>query len=202
MLWSHIFKLRSHNVFIKIQAWKKLRIRTGGMESRVVGTPFHCIFLDYDNIRDKTLINDELKPLQELFEIGNFYVFETRYDGRHAICLDALRLKDSKEVIDASGCDTAFKKAPKINENRCWVLRTDKKGNRDPPKYIYTVESPNEGLNPQSKGHAKYLEKFGIKIELKNPIGEEKLNIEKYSTSDEHAPNKEDEEAWRAEEEE
>ena len=75
-----------------------------------------------------------------------------------------------------------FKKAPRINEYRCWILRYAKKGNRDEPKYLYTVESPYEGKNPQSLGHAKYLLNFGIKIDLKNPIGSEEIEVQGYNT--------------------
>jgi hypothetical protein len=46
----------------------------------------------------------------------------------------------------------------------------------------------------QSLGHSIYLRKFGLEIELKNPVGEERIGIEGYNTSDEHAPNKEDDE--------
>lgn len=74
------------------------------------------------------------------------------------------------------------KKAPRINEFRCWVLRYAKKGSRDEPKYLYTVESPYEGQNLQSRGHAKYLEKFGIKIDLKNPFGPEEIEVQEYNT--------------------
>jgi hypothetical protein len=192
MLWSHIFKLRDHTIFLKFQVWKKLKIRTEGLESRVKGTPFHVIFLDYDNIDDKTLIEDELQSLQEWFEIGNFYVFETRDKGRHCMCIDALRAKDAHEIVYASGCDAAFKKAVLINEHRCWVLRFDEKGNRPPPKYLYTVKSPYEGRNLQSLGHSIYLRKFGLEIELKNPVGEERIGIEGYNTTDEHKKEGED----------
>jgi len=62
------------------------------------------------------------------------------------------------------------------------VLRFAKKGNRDAPKYLYTVESPYEGKNLQSRGHAKYLLNFGVKIDLKNPIGPEEIEIQAYNT--------------------
>lgn len=75
-----------------------------------------------------------------------------------------------------------FKKAPKINEYRCWVLRFTKKANREAPKYLYTVESPFEGQNLQSLGHAKYLLRFGLRIDLKKPYGEELIEIQDYNT--------------------
>jgi len=122
--------------------------------------------------------------LQDEFEIGNFYVLATHEYGRQAICIDALTLKEVKEIVDFSSCDLAFKKAPVINEFRTWILRYDKKGDRPSPKYAFTVESPYEGHNPQSIGHKIFLENmFGIKIpEPKNPIGEKAIEIQEYNT--------------------
>jgi cbb3-type cytochrome oxidase subunit 3 len=75
-----------------------------------------------------------------------------------------------------------FKKAPRINEFRCWVLRYAKKGNRDEPKYLYTVESQYEGKNLQSRCHAKYLLNFGVKVDLKKPYGPEAIETQAYNT--------------------
>ena len=166
MLWSHVFKIGNYTFLLKAQAIKKLDVRTEGVSSRIPNTSLHVTFLDYDNIVDERLI-EELRFLQEEFEIGNFYVLETRNEGRHAVCVDALQFKDILEIVRFSSCDLMFKKAPRINEYRCWILRYAKKGNRDEPKYLYTVESPYEGQNLQSRCHAKYLLKFGVKINLK-----------------------------------
>jgi len=176
-----MFKIRKYNVLIKLQSWKTLNVRTSGVSSRVPNTSLHVIFLDYDNIVDERL-EEELIHIQNEKKIGNFYVLETRNEGRHAVCIDALRFKDVKEVIDYSSCDLMFKKAPRINEYRCWVLRYAKKGNRDAPKYMYTIKSPHEGKNLQSRGHAKYLLKFGVEIDLKKPYGPEEIEIQAYNT--------------------
>jgi hypothetical protein len=182
VLWSHLFKIWVYTLLVKIQIMKKLEVRVeGGISSRIPDTSLHVTFLDYDNIVDDRLI-EELRFLQEEFEIGNFYVLETRNKGRHAVCIDALRPRDQKEIVDFSGCDLMFKKAPRINEYRCWILRYAKKGKRGEPEYLYTVESPYEGQNLQSRGHAKYLEKFGIRIDLKNPYGPEEIEVQDYNT--------------------
>ena len=182
MLWSHLFKIRKYSILLKIQIIKKLEVRVeGGVSSRIPGTTLHVLFLDYDNIVDERLM-EELRYLQEEFELGNFYVLETRNKGRHAICIDALRPRDQKEIVDFSSCDLLFKRAPRINEYRCWVLRFAKKGNRDAPKYLYKVESPCEGKNLQSVGHAKYLLNFGVTIDLKNPFGPEEIETQEYNT--------------------
>jgi hypothetical protein len=195
--WAHLFKIGKYSIMLKFQVYKRLDIRTKGIESRIPKTSLHVVLLDYDNIiagnyacenkddAEKRLV-EELQFLQEEFEIGNFYVFETRGEGRHAVCLDALRFRDVKDIVDFSSCDLKFKSAPRINEYRCWVLRFANKGKRGAPKYLYTVESPFEGKNLQSLGHAKYLLNFGLKVELKNPYGPEEINTQGYSTTDKH----------------
>jgi len=169
-------------MLLKVQIMKKLEVRVeGGVSSRIPDTALHIVFLDYDNIVDERLV-EELRDLQTEFEIGNFYVLQTRNEGRHAVCVDALRFKDVLEIVRFSSCDLMFKRAPRINEFRCWVLRFAKKGNRDVPKFLYTVESPHEGKILQSLGHAKYLLNFGVNIDVKNPIGPEEIEIQAYNT--------------------
>lgn len=190
MYWSTLLKIWKYNVLFKFQIYPMLEIETAGYTSRVPNTSLHVIFLDYDNITAETQIQElaekrlieELRFLQEEFTIGNFYVLETRNKGRHAVCIDALRFVDVKEIVDFSSCDLKFKKAPRINEYRAWVLRSEKKGDRDAPKFIYTVESPHEGENLQSRAHAKFLLKFGITIDLKNPFGTEEIELQPYKT--------------------
>ena len=181
MLWAHVFKIWKYSMLLKFQIMTKLNVRTSGVSSRVPNTSLHVIFLDYDNIVDERLV-EELRDLQTEFEIGNFYVLQTRNNGRHAVCIDALRFKDVLEIVRFSSCDLMFKRAPRINEYRCWVLRFAKKGNRDAPKYLYTVESPHEGKNLQSRCHAKYLLNFGVTIDLKNPFGPEEIETQTYNT--------------------
>jgi hypothetical protein len=182
MLWSHLFKIKKYTLLFKVQVMKKLDVRSEGVSSRIPGTALHVIFMDYDNITTERLV-EELEHIQREKQVGNFYIFETRDKGRHAVCIDALPFKDAKAVVDYSSCDLMFKRGPRISEYRCWVLRFAKKGNRPAPKYLKTIESPFEGVNLQSRAHAKYLMKFGIPpIELKKPVGPEEIEIQEYNT--------------------
>ena len=198
MLWAHLFKIGKYNLLLKAQLYKKLSLRTKGVESRIPKTALHVVFLDFDNIVGENSddpekrLTEELQFLQDEFQIGNFHVFETRDNGRHAVCLDALTFRMVKDIVDFTTCDLKFKSAPRINEYRCWVLRFANKGKRGAPKYLYTVESPFEGKNLQSLGHAKYLLNFGLKVDLKNPCGSEEINTQEYSTSEKHEKEDED----------
>jgi hypothetical protein len=187
MLLSRLIYIGDYSVFVKVQLLKTLKITTSGAESRVKGTPFFVIFLDHDNVKFKTLVEDILAPLQDTFEIGNFYVFQTRDMSYHCVCIDALTPKEVYQIIGAAGCEKAFRKSYFINEYRTWVLRNVEKGDRPPPKYVCKVESCYEGQNPQSLGHSLYLkDNFGIEVDLKNPVGEPRTIEEDYHTSDTH----------------
>jgi hypothetical protein len=192
MYWANLFKIGKYSILLKLQAYKKLGIRTRGDESRIPKTALHITFLDYDNIvgsfseDPEQRLREELQFLQEEFEIGDFHVFWTSDNGRHAVCLDALTFRMVKDIVDFSSCDLKFKSAPRINEYRCWVLRFAGKGKRGAPKYLYTVDSSFEGKNLQSRGHAKYLLNFGLNADLKNPFGPEEINVQEYSTSEKH----------------
>ncbi len=181
MLLSYLFKVGKYTLLLKAQLMKKLDVRSEGVSSRIPGSALHVTFLDFDNTTDPRLV-EELEHIQREKMIGNFYIFETRDKGRHAICIDALPFKDAKAVVDYSSCDLMFKRGPRINEYRCWVLRFAKKGNRPAPKYLYTVKSPYEGKNLQSLGHSMYLMKFGLTIELKRPFGPEEIENQEYNT--------------------
>jgi len=181
MLFTKKINIWKYYILLKFRILKEPSVRTGGASSRILDTSLHVLFLDYDNIVDERLV-EELRFLQEEFELGNFYVLQTSKWGRHAICIDALTFKEILEIVRFSSCDSLFKRGPGINEFRSWVLRYAKKGNRDAPKYLYTVESPYEGKNLQSLGHAKYLLNFGVTIYLKNPIGTEEIETQAYNT--------------------
>lgn len=198
MYWFHEFKIGKYTFILKVQSFGEFNIRTGGMDARVPETALFIIPLDYDNIvgvfseDPEQRLKEELQYLQEGFQIGNFYVFWTNECGRHAVCLDALRFKDVRAIVDFSTCDLMFKRAPRINEYRTWVLRYAEKDKRESPRYLYTVESPYEGENLQSLTHAGYLRQFfGVKVhDLKNPVGPDYVHYQEYNTSEKHVKKK------------
>jgi hypothetical protein len=179
---------------IKIFKWKFLvyvqsiaipTVKTRGFESRVPHTTEHVILLDFDNVLDAVLKEDILPYLQELFSIGDFYVFATsELFKRHSICIDRMPLREAYAVICNADCDGSFVKGARINEFRSWVLRAGPKGKRPIPKYLYTVESPYNGKRLQSQAHAQFLKAwYGVPVRLVNPDGNDALlNFQEYKT--------------------
>jgi hypothetical protein len=170
-------------ILVKIHTMKIPTETTAGLSARIPHTTDFVVFLDYDNITDERL-QDELTYLQELFRLGDFYIFATNEFGRHAICIDRLALRDAMNVLEDSTCDWMFKKGVGINEYRTWILRAIGKGERPKPKYQYTVESPYNGQRIQSQAHGEFLQRHcQAPIRLMNPDRNDELEIQGYRTS-------------------
>ena len=156
---------------------------TAGISARIKYTTEFTILLDYDNVKDSRLV-EELLYLQELFGLGDFYVFETNKFGRHVICVDRLRLKEALKVVNTSTCDAVFKRGIRINEYRTWILRVLGKGDRPKPRYLYSVESPYNGQRLQSQAHSEFLQRYyGTPVKLVRPDGNQELETQGYKTS-------------------
>lgn len=165
------------------QSMKVPMTRTRGLSARIPDTTLFVTFLDYDNIKDWRL-DEELKWLQDLFELGDLHVFKTNEFGRHVIGLDALIPKEVVNVLYNSTCDWLFRRGIMINEYRTWVLRAWGKGEREKPTYLRTIESPYNGKRLQSQAHAMFLKAYyGANVRLVNPDGNEELEIQEYNTS-------------------
>lgn len=180
MKFSRKIRLGTWGIFFKVII-ANMAVRTSGISSRIPSTGLHILMMDYDSIDDRRLM-EELAWLQDEFKLGDFIVFETNQYGRHAWCLDVLTLGQILDILRHSNCDEVFKIAPKINPKRSWVLRFDKKGDRGSPRYLYTLPSPHQGFNRQSRGHAKFLLKYGVEVELEKPYGSEEVEIQTYNT--------------------
>jgi hypothetical protein len=156
---------------------------TAGISARVPHTTEYATLLDYDNIVDPRL-KDEAIYLQELYHLGDFHVFASNEFGRHVACVDRLTLREALDVVYASTCDAVFARGVRINEYRTWILRALEKGNRDKPKYLYSLESPYNGQRLQSEAHGLFLQRYyGAKIRLTNPDGNSILEVQGYKTS-------------------
>ena len=177
------FRILGKLFLLHFQSMNIPKTPTAGISARIPHTTEFSIFLDYDNIKDKRLI-DELKFLQELHELGDFHVFATNEFGRHAICVDRMFLRKALDVVYTSTCDAIFKRGVRINEYRTWILRGYEKGERDRPKHIYPVKSPYNGKRLQNQALSMFLANhYAAKVRLVNPDGNTELEFQDYLTS-------------------
>jgi hypothetical protein len=177
------FRLRNLMFLVHIQSITVPRAGTVGLSARVPHTVEYVLFLDYDNIRDERLVEEAI-VLQETCTLGDFHVFATSEYGRHVVCIDRLPFREVRDIIYASTCDHDYKWGYRINEYRTWILRVLEKGERERPKYLYSIPSPYNGLRLQSQAHGLFLKHFyGADVRLTNPDGNTELEFQSYKTS-------------------
>lgn len=92
---------------------------------------FFVPFMDYDNVEEKTVIEDA-EFLQRNFDVGTMIVLRSSrlYDKEggdtvgnyHLIGFTRFMFPQIKEIIETSRCDSHFKYGWKY-QSRCWVLR-------------------------------------------------------------------------------
>lgn len=129
----------------------------------------YIIFLDYDNIPVDWVI-DELKFLQERYNLGDFILLRSSKNGFHAINPTKVSLNQLVTILRASSTDAAFKNVPLLRARKVWTLRTTmKKGSI--PKYYLTLRhsTRREGSRP----HWRVLQKLYNLPSPRNPVDTE-----------------------------
>jgi hypothetical protein len=184
--------LFGRTVIFQLHVLKTPKDRTWGKSSRIPHTINHVLFLDYDYVDERTMV-DEVQALQQEFEFGNVAVFQTKAEhsederpvgGYHCVCIDHFVLNEVKRIVMSSSCDLGFVMAPRYDRFRNWVLRDSEKGSREKPKFKYLIISPHEGKRKQSSAHAFFLQyRYGVKLNLLNSDGLRDFQFESYQTA-------------------
>lgn len=142
------------------------------------------VFLDYDNYLLEEQLIPELKYYQKKYKLSNFYIFKSsqKKNAYHAICLDKLNPIEFMQLLTESGSDERFK-TMSLKDYKAWVLRINKKGDSESPKFIRTLKS-NNNERVKSKAHAKFLNlQYDLKTEnLINMDNQEIIIITSYDT--------------------
>lgn len=155
--------------------------RVTGINSRIPGTNKHTVMLDYDEI-EQWVLEDELRALQEDFQLGDFHLLRGSESSFNPVCLDEVPLFELRQIQLRSSCDLAYMTAPRYDTHRGCVTRITMKGNR--PVQQYAKSLLHKTQRKQHLGSAKVLESvFGVPLELlQNSDGNERVMIEKYLT--------------------
>lgn len=120
---------------------------------------YHVLFFDYDHMGIREII-DEITYLQDYYELSHAYIFELDRDkSYHVIILDKFPLKDAYEIQSQSNIEWAYLNSVRYTRGREWVLRTDKKGKRKPPKFMCIIKSPHQ-IREISTAHKQFLQKY------------------------------------------
>jgi len=112
---------------------------------------FYIVGIDYDKFRLRFLVN-ELLMIQKLYKLSNIYIIESSKNHYHAVCFDKLFLKEYRELLQNTHCDSMFRRDFSLMFGEPKVLRLSSKRKNDRPKLIKTLKS-NYRIHQQSLPH-------------------------------------------------
>ena len=133
----------------------------------------YVIFLDYDRIDPEWLV-EEIKALQDEFELSDFYVFESSKNSYHAVCIDKMPLNEFVHIARNTSIDRDFIDVPMMYGKRVWTLRVTNK-NDVPVRFMGKIPSAYI-TRYQSSAHAQKLNDFfDLDIDVAMPDNLDKL---------------------------
>lgn len=140
-------------------------------------------YLDYD-FAELNGIRHELQHLQDIFNLGNFYILQSSEKRYHAICLTKLKAKEFIELLECSSCDSAFKRVPRYRSIRNWVLRCYSKDAKQHPELIETLL--HKTAKQESSAHCRMLKLLHQSkgISIQNPDYLKKIALVTYKTAE------------------
>lgn len=125
----------------------------------------YVLFHDYDNLDEEAVIQ-ELQFLQDKFKLSEYYLFKLdRENSFHAVCIDTFSIRDAYKIQTSTSCDLAFIHSIKRLQSKEWILRWDKKGDREAPIYYKTIFSKNN-VHKKSSAHGVFLKKLGVPVNM------------------------------------
>ncbi len=139
----------------------------------------HIILADYDHV-DKCLVIDEIKDLQEDFDLPPAYLLTTKekeengsiVGNYHAVFLSKHTSREVFRMLGNLSIDNNFRDSPLRKASKSWVLRLSNKKGSGKVKFLEVIG--NKNLDKQiSTAHKKLLSKFFP--EIKHPKYNEDL---------------------------
>jgi len=150
---NHRFDYKDKTLIVSFVVINKATQWTRGVFNRT-DDGFYSWFLDFDYLKPE-YIRGEVEHLQLVIGLGNAHFFKSSNKGLHVVGFEKLTAKKYMELLDNSSVDQAFKYTPRMVSYRNWVLRNFSKGNKERPKYLFTLE--NSTTRQQSTAHWKYF---------------------------------------------
>jgi len=133
---------------LQIQVRDRRKTRMYGYTNRCKDGRY-IVMLDHDNI-DLHYLEEELKHLQEHFQLSNFYVFQSSTNSYHSVCFDKVTLSQLVTILKNSSVDPNYINVPLHYGRKMWTLRVSEK-NSVSVQYIKTIMS---SANRYEKSHA------------------------------------------------
>jgi len=148
----------------------------------------HILLLDYDSC-DISVVEEDVKMLQEENGLPPAYLFQTKENNYHVVFLSKHSPREIMDLMKYTHIDTNFYDSPLRSKFRSWVLRLgDKKGSKK-PKFIRILDIKRKPITDFeiSSAHKKLLSGVFPKIIHPNYRYFEdnlsKLNLQEYETA-------------------
>lgn len=93
------------------------------------------LFLDYDSQSLDLQILPEIKYLQEVYKLGDAFLFESSENSYHVIFFDELDFLEWLKILEKTSCDSIYKNVAYFGDNASNVLRVADKGEKKKPQY-------------------------------------------------------------------
>ena len=133
---------------------------TGTMNRTSEG--LYCFYIDYDKMQ-LDWIEEELKFLQEMYDVGNIHLFQSSPKSFHGVSFVKLKAVEYVDILRNSSCDEAFKNVPRFTSLRNYVLRNFEKGKTPAPVYLKSLLA--ETKREKSYAHYKFFKILYPEIE-------------------------------------
>mgnify|MGYP001619988995 CR=1 FL=1 len=138
----------------------------------------HVLFLEFDD----TVIShvwEACRIIQERWQLGTIYIFESSKNNYHAMCLDKLTFGTCMDIQKSTGTMQKYMLFSVVRGY--WVLRVTQKGDKPKPRLVSVMEGRSE--KTKSWVHWKFLNlEYGIrKVSGLEKTGSE-LPIDRYTT--------------------
>ena len=150
-------------------------VTTKGLYDLCADGIYRILFLEYDMIKmSYDMLMAQLRSIQEMYQLSDFYIFESSKDSYHIVCFDMLTTCEINDILKMTSCDDAFKNNWRFDYVPR-VLRITQKGNKAPPKYVETLKTKDNHRN-KSSGHITAYESM-IGFDVTNKIKMVKTGI-------------------------
>lgn len=179
---NETYKISKGNRSESIHIFKKPQLMKGYSNSCEDGLA--VLFLDYDNCSREVVLED-YRQLQDRFNIMQGYLFKTKENNYHVVCIQKFGHLKVYEIVGFTRCDENYQSMPKRNVYRNYVLRISNKKGSKKPKFDGLIGEERFSRCEISSAHFKLLNKLYPKIENPTYYNHDNLNklqLQEYET--------------------
>jgi hypothetical protein len=171
---SELYSFKNTGKFQTLSVYTKPQIVSG--ISNVTEDNKGILFADYDCV-DESVVLEDYRLIQRKFKLPQAYLFKTKSNNFHFICLKKFAHSKVFEILTNIRCDSNYVTMPLRNPLRSYILRISGKKGSDKPNFIKLIGSPNNLNYKISSAHKELLTKLYSNIKHPDYKNIDKLKI-------------------------